>query len=161
MQTKTYKEMPSKYNGQCAHCGGEFKAGETIKWHFNQHKAFHINCSLSPDFFNKKLQQNKNPQITQRKDISDQSIKTRQAEFHLLPQLTKIFDGRFTIPYYLNGNTTKRRHVTLWITTRNEDSKFAGSRRIRPFNGRDNTRDYVDIAYVPVGEDKLIFIDEF
>jgi hypothetical protein len=145
---ETSKVIIAKRDGWCNHCGKNFKAGEPFRWHFSQRKGYCPSCPCEPK---------QTVDVVGRKDISNVDVKTIEAMSYNVPKLIDLFDGRFTIPFLWKGDPTKR-HITLWITTKGKDSKYPGSRRIRVLHGRDNEREYVDVAYITVGG-KLCFLN--
>lgn len=130
----------AKRDGTCENCGQSILQGERYKWSKSRLKGFHLTCAI----------------VKERTDIADVAVKRIEVPSYLVGQVSQLHDGRFTIPFQLSDG--KKRHITLWITTRKK--KYAGQRRIRVFHGRDNTRDYVDAAYIDLNG-TLHFLNSF
>ncbi len=130
------------------YCGKAFEVGEDFRWHF-QHKAgFCVTCPTNPTFGRSDA-----TTVTARKDISNVAVKTIEAPTYLIHDISKLFDGNFTIPFQTRDGDRKR-HITIRIKTTSKLSKYPGSRRIKVRNA--NT--FVDVGYVkPNGE--LVFFN--
>src|SRR6266702_4339032 len=138
--------MKAKF-GACAFCHRLFIVNEEdIHYDPNARKAFHLACPpvVTPRY----SASNQQPEA-QRKNIMFTKTKTELIESQVLPDITKLFDGKFAIPCQLKDHTNT--HLSLRIDTVKKDKKYAGSRKIRVHFGRHDGQKFIDVAFIPLG----------
>lgn len=135
--------------GWCQHCHKKFEPNiDRIKLHKRSKKAYHLNCEATPLPWSEKKQTIENAastETTSRKSIQSVKTKTDIIESQVLSDVSKLFDGRFTIPCKLNNEET---YLTVSITTAKAHHKYPGSRLIKIHFGRHDKKLFIRAAFI-------------
>lgn len=154
-------QMGAKFQSTCLFCGEKIEINQEFFWYKDTKEGFHITCP--PIKIYEQTKYNKaaiiqtaftNETKLYKPNIEYAPVKTNIVQAHLLPDLIKLFDGRFTIEYE-NQNKTKSGYVVVWMKTRTAEP-YIGSRRIRVHIVRTEGKRYVDAAYI-TKDGKLVF----
>lgn len=146
-------KMRAKF-GSCAFCHVQFdiQNQEEILYDNIVRRAFHLGCPnviieqeqpVQEKAFIQPNEMLAQKQVAFRQSLQHVKTKTNTAEAYIVPELAKLYDGKFSIPI---GQTNE--HVTVHIYTQKEHSNFPGSRTVRVHYGRHNHKEFVKCGFI-------------